>query len=503
VRQVSRRSFVRATILGSAALTIGLRFSAHSAKATRNQNLLVFLPDELRLDAVAEDGPNTIYAPSLRKLASESIVFDRAYVTHPICSPSRSSILSGTWPHQTRCTNNKAVLPRKFLCLPEMLGDSSYRTGYFGKWHLGDEFLPQHGFHEWTSIEDSFKSAIRGRRHGGQSDYTKFLLSKGYAPDLHNGKCFSLEFPSTLPFELSKPKFLETKACQFLERHRREPFVLFVAFFEPHPPYNGPFNNEYPHDSVALETTVDRTFNDEMPLRYRLRQEYFRNEFAKPEQLREIKQRYFGLISEIDRSIGAILAKVDDLGLRDRTIVALTSDHGDMMSAHGLLGKQLMFEQSAAVPCLVRVPGAMPRRCPQALSHIDFLPTLLDLLDKPPHDQCAGKSRASWVRGETSAAPPVFLQWSPDRDHLFVQGSKLASYSEIQRCLRESTRAIVSPDGWKLCLRNKDKNELYNLRDDLDERRNLYYTGGHQDVIAQLTNEIHRWQRSVADNVKV
>src|SRR5438132_2753076 len=125
--------------------------------------------------------------------------------------------------------------------------------------------------------------------------------------------------------------------------------------------------------------------NDEMPLRYRLRQEYFRKEFAKPEQLREIKQRYFGLMSEIDRSIGAILAKVDDLGLRERTIVALTSDHGDMMSAHGLLGKQLMFEQSAAVPCLVRVPGEMPRRCPQALSHIDFLPTLLDFLDKPRH----------------------------------------------------------------------------------------------------------------------
>jgi arylsulfatase A-like enzyme len=56
------------------------------------------LPDELRLDAIAEDGPNNIYAPSLRKLASESIVFDRAYVTHPICSPARSSILSGTWP---------------------------------------------------------------------------------------------------------------------------------------------------------------------------------------------------------------------------------------------------------------------------------------------------------------------------------------------------------------------------------------------------------------------
>ena len=123
-----------------------------------SSNLLVFLPDELRADLIIGDGAKGVHAPALRRLASESVVFEHAYVTHPICSPSRSSLLSGTWPHQTGCTDNASVLPLKFRCLPEMLGDST----------------------------------DRGRKKKGQSDYTEFLLSKGYKPDLHNGQSFDL-----------------------------------------------------------------------------------------------------------------------------------------------------------------------------------------------------------------------------------------------------------------------------------------------------------------------
>lgn len=500
--RISRRSFLRTVALGSAALAIKGHSAAQLSSSSAIPNLIVFLPDELRGDLIL-DGSARVHAPSLNQLASESVVFERAYVTHPICAPSRSSLLSGAWPHQTRCTDNKDVLPVSFRCLPEMLGDSAYRTGYFGKWHLGDEFLPQHGFQEWVSIEDAFKSAEHGRKKGGQSDYTQFLLSKGYKPDLHNGKCFSLEFPTTLPFELSKPKFLETRACEFLERHRREPFVLFVAFFEPHPPYNGPFNDEHPLDTISLDPSADNIFGDDMPLRYRVRQEFYRSQHPTAAEYRSIKQRYLGLISEIDRSIGAILAKVDDYGLRDRTITVLTSDHGDMMSAHGLLGKQLMFEQSATVPYLVRLPGETPRRCSQPISHIDFVPTILDLLGKPVHSQCSGKSRAGLIRGETTRADFVFLEWAPTKPDIAMERSRLASKDEVAACLRESTRAVVSPDGWKLCLRDRDKNELYNLNEDPDEKRNLYYDNSHRDAVDELSARIHHWQQQVGDKLKV
>jgi choline-sulfatase len=179
-----------------------------------------------------------------------------------------------------------------------------------------------------------------------------------------------------------------------------------------------------------------------------------------------------------------------------------------MMSAHGLLGKMLMYEQSAAVPYLVRVPGISSHHFSQPVSHIDFVPTMLDLLGKPPHPQCAGKSKASVIRGESAPADFVFLEWSPGKTDILV--TELGTMSlrphadeEIKNCLGESTRAVVSPDGWKLCLRDKDKNEFYNLRDDPDERHNLYYGEDHRDVIAQLAGEIHRWQQRTSDTVKV
>lgn len=498
---ISRRSFLRTTVFGSAALSVGARSIRAAKQVSRKPNLLVVLPDQLRADAVAGQSAGSVHAPNIHKLASESAVFERTYVTHPICAPSRSSLLCGKWPHQTGCTRNEQVLPQSFLCLPEMLCDPDYRTCYIGKWHLGDEALSQRGFQEWVSTEEYAKTAGRGPKIKRQSDYTTFLLNKGFKPRPSGGQTFGRPFVSTLPFELSKPKFLETKACDFLERYRNQPFVLFVAFYEPHPPYNGPFNNEHSLDSVALDASAADIFGDDIPLRYRLLQEKYRNQVKSEAGYRETKQKYLGLITEIDYSLGAILAKLDELGLREHTITVLTSDHGDMMGAHGLLKKMVMFEQSSRVPYLIRVPGQSPLRSSQPISHIDFAPTILELLNKPVHLQCEGKSRVSLIRGETSAPDFVFLEWAPM--HPVHVRSKLASEEEVKRCLDESTRAVVSPDGWKLCLRDKDKNELYNLRDDVEERHNLYYASGHADVIAELTNQIHRWQARVGDPLKL
>jgi arylsulfatase A-like enzyme len=471
--------------------------------AQRKPNLVLFLPDQQRADTIACYGGVKVHAPNLNKLASESVIFERAYVTHPVCTPSRSSLMTGTWPHINGCTRNSVPLDRRFRVFPELMEDKDYRTAYIGKWHLGEEGPVGRGFEEWVSTDD----------HG---DYTSFLLSNSITPDKPDGRFSELAI-SNLPIELSRPKFLEQRACEFIEKHQRDPFILVVGFVEPHSPYNGPLNGEHPLDQVDLDVTATLPESEDIPLRYHLMQEWQQAEALldrerlptqlffgiTPEEYRSIKQRYLGLVTLVDQNIGAILACLERFGLTENTIVVHTSDHGDSLGAHHLFGKESMFEEAARVPFLVRLSGqTRAKPVPQPVSHIDFVPTLLDLLGQPSHPQCTGKSLLPVINDE--AAPPgsVFLEWAPNRTKV-KNGTRLARRRTIKRAVEESTRSVVTPDGWKLCLRDKDLNELYNLNDDPLEARNLYEDQQYASVIARLASEIHRWQESTNDKLKI
>jgi arylsulfatase A-like enzyme len=381
-----------------------------------------------------------------------------------------------------------------------------------GKWHLGEEGPVGRGFDQWISTD----------HHG---DYTSFLLSKGVTPDRPNERFSELAI-SNLPIELSRPKFLAKQACDFIEKHQRDPFILVVAFVEPHSPYNGPLNDEHSLNEVELDKTAILPESEDIPLRYRLMREWQQAEAIldrerlptqlffgiTPDEYRSIKQRYLGLVTLVDQSIGSILECLERCDLDDHTIVVHTSDHGDSLGAHHLFGKETMFEEAARVPFLIRLPGqTRTKMISHPVSHIDFVPTLLDLLGQPNHSQCAGKSllpvinQEAVVAGVSPASPHpgnVFVEWAPNRTKI-KKGTKLAWRRMIKRAVEESTRTVVSPDGWKLCLRDKDSNELYNLKDDPFETRNLYSDRQYASVISRLAGEIHRWQEFTNDKLKL
>ena len=127
---VSRRSFLRTSALGSAGLFLTSRLNAQSVGVARKPNLLVFLPDQQRPDTIGCYGGDPAIAPNLNALASQSFVFQNTYVTHPLCTPSRSSLLTGTWPHANGCTHNSVPLDHRLLCLPELIDDHDYRFAY-------------------------------------------------------------------------------------------------------------------------------------------------------------------------------------------------------------------------------------------------------------------------------------------------------------------------------------------------------------------------------------
>jgi arylsulfatase A-like enzyme len=471
--------------------------------AQRKPNLILFLPDQQRADTLTDYGGLKVHAPNLNKLASESVIFERTYVTHPVCTPSRSSLMTGTWPHINGCTHNSVPLDGRFRVFPELMQDQDYRTAYTGKWHLGEDGPIGRGFEHYISTD-------------GHGDYSNFLISNGIAPDKPNGQ-FSEIAVSNLPIELSRPKFLEKHACDFIEKHQTDPFILVVAFVEPHSPYNGPLNNVNLLDEMQLDVTATLPETEDIPLRYRLMREWQQAEALldhdrlptqlffgiTPDEYRSIKQRYLGLVTLIDQSIGAILRRIEGCGLTDETIVVHTSDHGDSLGAHHLFGKETMFEEAARVPWLIRLPGqARQKMIPNPVSHIDFVPTLLDLLGQPNHPQCAGKSLLPLINDATASPNNVCLEWAPNRTKV-KKGSRLARRRMIKRAVDESTRTLVSADGWKLCLRDKDLNELYNLNEDPFETGNLYSDPQHAAVVSRFTTEIHRWQDLTNDKLEL
>lgn len=504
---VSRRDFLK--ISAAAGFSINL---IRCRKNIRKPNLLFIWTDEQRADTMQIYGNSKIKAPNLNKLASESIVFKNAYVTQPVCTPSRSTVMTGLWPHQNGCVENNIPLPENIPCFPEILNDPDYRTAYMGKWHLGDEIFVQHGFQEWVSIEDGYTRHYRkGRDKSTRSSYHQFLLEKGYQPDSERS-IFSRGFAAKLPLEHCKPKFLELKAIDFLKQHQKDPFILYINFLEPHMPFHGPLNDVHQPMEVDLPPNFNDPLEENEPLRYRiLREKYVSDGFEGHDLKTEAGWRrlianYWGLVTQVDLSVGAILKALDDFGLRDNTIVVYTSDHGDMMGAHHLLAKTVMYEESVKIPWLMRIPGMSlkPTHIEQPVSHIDLIPTLLELMHYQGEKQFPGKSLMPIVRGEKSEPDPVFIEWNPSLKN--EQGTYPMRFEKtelIKKALASSIRTIISPDGWKLCLSDLDRNQLFNLREDPNETTNLFDSDRYPEIINRLSEAIHHWQERAGDSLKV
>jgi arylsulfatase A-like enzyme len=292
-----------------------------------------------------------------------------------------------------------------------------------------------------------------------------------------------------------------------------------VGFVEPHSPYNSPFNNEHPIDEVDVDPTASQPAADDLPLRYRLTREWQEDRATQDksgtvrqfqfgltmDDYRSLKQKYLGLVTFVDQCVGSVLACLESAGLADDTVIVHTSDHGDLLGAHHLFGKGVMFEQAVRVPFLIKVPGQRPHTVMEPVSHIDFVPTLLELLDRPKSSQPVGKTLVPLMRGEKALPEDVFIEWNPykKREKRLKKGTTLAPQPLVQQAIGESTRTVISADGWKLSLRDKDLNELYNLNADPQETRNVYYGGQCSDVIARCGDKIRRWQESTADAVKL
>lgn len=265
-------------------------------------------------------------------------------------------------------------------------------------------------------------------------------------------------------------------------------------------------DDEHNPEEIELPSNFKDDLEENEPLRYRVIREYCRAKYGKDEKdIKALIRRYWGLVSEVDLSVGAILNTLDDLGLTDNTIVVYTSDHGDMMGSHHMVEKSVMYEEAVKIPWLMRIPQMQNSLIKNRVSQIDMVPTLLDLLGCDADGRFSGQSLVPLIKGGRVEQDHVFIEWNPNSGAVKVKkgGTQLASKEELRRLENDHTRTVISPDGWKLCISDSDKCQLFDLNKDQGETVNLFDSASYKDIIKKLTVILHKWQASVGDKVKV
>jgi arylsulfatase A-like enzyme len=385
--------------------------------------------------------------------------------------------------------------------------DPACRRAYFGKWHLGDEIFAQHGFSEWTGSEDSYRRFYSSTdRHEHLSDYHHFLIDQGLEPNTESlgQPVFSRHFEAGLEAPLTKAAFLGDRAADFIRGVGQDRFVACVSYLEPHPPHTGPFDDMYDPDQLSVgphfmeRPGTDASMLNRVMAAYYSESEEYGFDLRTEAGWRGVRARYCGNVTLVDRSVEVILRALSACGRAEDTIVIFTSDHGEMAGDHGILGKTVLYEESVRVPLILRVPGLSSRQTPIAgnISHIDLVPTLLDLMDEPIPDHLQGVSRTGVLRGEESLDQnDVYIQWNG------ADGHPRPGEAEVNPAMATPWRTIVTADRWKLNLSNHDTCELYDLNTDPYEQSNRYLDPSTQERVSEMKSRITAWQKSVADTV--
>ena len=473
----------------------------------RPPNVLFLYTDEQRYNTLACYGNEQIQMPNLNRFAETATVFDQAYVTQPVCTPSRSTLLTGLYPHTNGCLHNNIPLPAHIPCLPEMIQGGDYATGHHGKWHLGDEIFSQHGFDDWVSSEDGYAQYYGpGRDREARSSYHHYLVDQGFTPQ--DGSAFARGEAARLPEAHGKPAFLAREASRFLRENRDRPFMLFVNFLEPHMPFYGPRDGQYDPSQVPLPPNFYDVPTLAQPAkvlaRYYAHREPGGGALRTEAEWRDLIARYWGLCSLVDTHMGTILDTLEELGLAENTIVVYTSDHGDMMGSHQLVAKGVMYQESVRVPLLIRYPGQRRgHRVTGPISQVDVVPTLLDLMGQAIPAEVQGQSRRASVEGEArSLEEDVFIQWrGRDGASALRQMPRDLSEERLRASNADPVRTIITADGWRFSCSVLGEHELYNLRQDPGETVNLAMHAQHRPLMGELRRRIVRWQERVGDTL--
>lgn len=439
----TRRQFIQTTgaAVGSIALPTLVSGASHSSEQNKKFNILYLCSDQQHWQA--QGTVDSFFdTPHQDALAKASTVFKNAFCTTPQCSPSRSSMLTGFYPHATEMMNNSGASGGTNLKLPTIgthLQKAGYKTALFGKWHLGDHPIANGGWDE--------------------------AYKKG--PD---------------------PKTTDM-GVDFLERHSdsKKPWALFLMYLDPHDIYHyKPGESKVHSGDVSLGESWKKQDFDSVPKVHREFMEHNQGEFifdADEETWKGYRDFYRQKVKLYDDHVGRVVQKLKDEGLWENTIIVNTSDHGDMDTFHRLVFKgPFMYEHMMRIPLSIRVPGAKgPKESDYHWVNVDTVPTLLELSGAEAID-CQGQSAAPLLTARSGQVK---------RDFVIGQYYGKQTWVNPIRTLRT--------DEWKYNLYTEWGEELYHLKEDPDEIHNLAENPKYRATKSKLRQKLDQWMKDNDD----
>jgi len=372
-RGLSRRRFLGAGLAAGGILAARVARGAEAGRrgGPERPNILVILTDQQGLDALSAHGCPDVRTPNLDRLVRRGTSFLESYTTNPLCSPARSSLLTGRMPSETGVIRNNRPIRAGIPNLGQWLRRAGYRTVYSGKWHLPEGF---------TDEVPGFEVLPAGL--GGQGTVGDQVVSS---------------------------------ACEGFLRNRRgvkEPFLLVASFLQPHDICNWIARHEKMADPPALADlagplpALPANFEAvPRPLPPRWAPRRLAGKWS-PRLWRYYLWSYYRMVEEVDAEIGRLLDALEATGLAERTLVLFTADHGEGRGRHGTVTKNFLYEEAVKVPMVVAWPGVV-RAGVQDREHLvsglDLVPTVCDYAGVEPPPKGRGRSLRPLLEGRATA----------------------------------------------------------------------------------------------------
>lgn len=487
----------------------------------KRPNILLITSDQQHFTALGCRNPK-IKTPALDRMAAEGTRFERAYCNNPVCSPSRSTMITGLYPSWHGCWTIGVKLPEDVPTVGDAFQRNGYATTLVGKAHfqpLADvpgsssiECQPlMRDLDFWRNFHGpwyGFQHVETARMHGDESHagqhYGIWMEEKG----LKNWRDYFWPWPHTkdmkqrygawdLPEDLHYSTWTGERTVANIERHVKndEPFFLWSSFHDPHPPYvvPEPFASMYDPEDMEPGALEPGEF-DRMPPHFAKTQEenpdfsiYYEESGRKLanhgfnshlKSVRKMKQNmaiYYGMVSLMDREIGRILDSLDRLGIADNTLVVFSTDHGHFLGQHGLGAKgAFMYEDLVKLPFLVRWPGQVPAgKVNHALQGLIDLPsTFLSAAGIPVPGLMQGVDQLDVWRGKAARA----------RDHVIVENRHQPTRLHLRTYVDERFKMTM--------YRDQPYGELFDLQEDPGEVNNLWDDPAAAEKKAEV---LRRW----------